>query len=44
MEFITVDPAQFRDVLTKSGFYKTWQAKFGAPLWSALESFTGPLA
>ena len=44
MEFFAVDPDAFRDVLTKSGFYKTWQAKFGAPLWSALEGTTGPLA
>lgn len=43
MEFIKVDPAAFQAVLTKSGFYKTWQGKFGAPLWSALESYTGPL-
>ncbi len=43
MEFVAVDAAQFRAVLTKSGFYKTWQAKFGAPLWSALEGATGPL-
>jgi len=44
MEFISVDVSAFRDVLAKSGFYKTWQAKFGAPLWSALESYTGALA
>lgn len=44
MEFIKVDPSAFQAVLTKSGFYKTWQGKFGAPLWSALESYTGPLA
>ena len=44
MEFVAVDGASFRDTLTKSGFYKTWREKFGAPLWSALESVTGPLA
>jgi tripartite ATP-independent transporter DctP family solute receptor len=44
VEFIEVDPAAFQAVLTKAGFYKTWQAKFGAPLWSALESVTGALA
>jgi TRAP-type transport system periplasmic protein len=44
MEFITPDTSAFQAVLTKSGFYKTWQAKFSAPLWSALESVTGPLA
>ena len=44
MEFVPVEPAAFQAVLAKSGFYKTWQAKFGAPLWSALESYAGPLA
>lgn len=44
MEFIKVDTKAFQAVLTKAGFYKTWQGKFGAPLWSALESYTGPLA
>jgi TRAP-type transport system periplasmic protein len=44
MEFITPDTSAFQAVLTKSGFYKTWRAKFSAPLWSALESVTGPLA
>ena len=44
MEFIAVDPAAFQAVLTQSGFYKTWQGKFGEPLWSALESYTGKLA
>lgn len=43
LQFIAVDVGAFRDVLRKSGSYKNWQAKFGAPLWSALESFTGPL-
>lgn len=43
MEFVPVDTTPFRDVLAKSGFYKTWQDKFGAPLWSALEGVTGPL-
>jgi tripartite ATP-independent transporter DctP family solute receptor len=44
MEFIPVDGSAFRAVLTKSGFYKNWETKFGTPLWSALESYTGPLA
>ncbi|MGI4799680.1 MAG: TRAP transporter substrate-binding protein [Janthinobacterium lividum] len=44
MEFIKVDTKAFQAVLTKAGFYKTWQGKFGTPLWSALESYTGPLA
>jgi tripartite ATP-independent transporter DctP family solute receptor len=44
MEFAKPDTTAFQKVLTQSGFYKTWKDKFGAPLWSALESFTGPLA
>ena len=44
MQFATPDRAAFQAVLTKAGFYKTWEAKFGTPLWSALQSFTGPLA
>jgi tripartite ATP-independent transporter DctP family solute receptor len=44
LQFATPDRAAFQAVLTAAGFYKTWQAKFGAPLWSALESVTGPLA
>ena len=44
MSFASPDRATFQAVLTKAGFYRTWQAKFGAPLWSALEGTTGPLA
>ncbi|WP_158741882.1 TRAP transporter substrate-binding protein [Acidisphaera sp. L21] len=44
MEFVKVDTTAFQAVLTKSGFYKTWEGKFGAPLWSALEGYTGSLA
>ena len=44
MEFIQIDVSPFRAKLTSAGFYKTWQDKFGAPLWSALEGVTGPLA
>jgi TRAP-type C4-dicarboxylate transport system substrate-binding protein len=44
MAFIPVDGSAFRAVLTETGFYKNWETKFGAPLWSALESYTGSLA
>jgi tripartite ATP-independent transporter DctP family solute receptor len=44
MEFARPDLASFQAALTKSGFYKTWQDKFGTALWAALESYTGPLA
>jgi tripartite ATP-independent transporter DctP family solute receptor len=44
MTFATPDRGAFQAALTKAGFYKEWQGKFGAPLWSALEAVTGPLA
>jgi tripartite ATP-independent transporter DctP family solute receptor len=44
MVFAKPDNSAFQKALTQSGFYKTWKDKFGAPLWSALESITGPLA
>jgi tripartite ATP-independent transporter DctP family solute receptor len=44
MVFSKPDTTPFQKALTQSGFYKTWRDKFGAPLWSALESVTGPLA
>ena len=44
MVFAKPDTAAFQTVLTQAGFYKQWQGKFGAPLWSALEGVTGPLA
>jgi tripartite ATP-independent transporter DctP family solute receptor len=43
MEFYQPDPAAFRAALAKTTFYTDWKAKFGAPLWSALEKYTGPL-
>jgi tripartite ATP-independent transporter DctP family solute receptor len=44
MQFGRPDTSLFQAALTKAGFYKTWQPKFGTALWSALESVTGPLA
>jgi TRAP-type transport system periplasmic protein len=44
MVFAKPDTTAFQKALTQSGFYKTWKDKFGAPLWTALESVTGPLA
>jgi tripartite ATP-independent transporter DctP family solute receptor len=43
LTFTRPDVAAFQTALAKSGIYKTWQAKFGTPLWSALEKYTGPL-
>ncbi|HTU52773.1 MAG TPA: TRAP transporter substrate-binding protein [Acetobacteraceae bacterium] len=44
MSFNTPEIAPFRAKLVASGFYKEWQGKFGATLWSALEKYTGALA
>jgi tripartite ATP-independent transporter DctP family solute receptor len=43
LTFNRPDKTAFQAALAKSGFYKTWREKFGAPLWSALEKYTGPL-
>lgn len=42
--FETVDRANFRAALAKSGFYKEWREKFGAENWGALEAVVGALA
>ncbi|HEY1610424.1 MAG TPA: TRAP transporter substrate-binding protein DctP, partial [Paraburkholderia sp.] len=44
IQFARPDTSAFQKALTQSGFYKTWKEKFGTPLWTALESVTGPLA
>jgi TRAP-type C4-dicarboxylate transport system substrate-binding protein len=43
LTFNAPDIAPFRAMLVKSGFYKEWRDKFGAPLWAALEKYTGAL-
>ena len=43
LSFVTPQMDSFREALVKSGFYKTWQGKFGPKLWSALEKYTGTL-
>lgn len=43
MTFNRVDPAPFRDVLRKAGFYADWKGKFGAEAWAALEKQVGQL-
>ena len=42
--FNEVDPAPFREMLRKSGFYAEWKAKFGDEAWALLEESTGKLA
>ncbi len=43
LQFATVDPAAFRQVLAASGFYARAREKFGEESWSILEKFTGHL-
>lgn len=42
--FNDVDQAPFREMLSKSGFYTEWKAKFGEEAWALLEESTGKLA
>ena len=42
--FNNVDPAPFRETLTKAGFYKEWKGKFGPEAWGLLEETVGELA
>ncbi|MCB1540142.1 MAG: TRAP transporter substrate-binding protein [Rhodoblastus sp.] len=41
--FNDVDPAPFRETLSKSGFYAEWKSKFGEEAWGLLEQATGKL-
>jgi len=41
--FNDTDPAPFREVLRKSGFYAEWKAKHGEEAWSLLEAAVGKL-
>ncbi|AYD04328.1 TRAP transporter substrate-binding protein [Neorhizobium sp. NCHU2750] len=43
VEFNTVDPAPFREVLAKAGFYAKWKETFGAEAWGLLEKDVGTL-
>jgi tripartite ATP-independent transporter DctP family solute receptor len=38
------DKAQFRDALTKAGFYAEWKQKYGNEAWAVLEKYSGKLA
>jgi tripartite ATP-independent transporter DctP family solute receptor len=38
------DKAQFRETLTKAGFYADWKQKYGADAWMILEKYSGRLA
>ena len=41
--FNDVDPAPFRETLSKSGFYNEWKTRFGDEAWAMLEQSTGKL-
>jgi tripartite ATP-independent transporter DctP family solute receptor len=43
MVFNTPDPAPFRAMLSKSGFYAEWRKKYGEEAWAMLEKYTGKL-
>jgi tripartite ATP-independent transporter DctP family solute receptor len=42
--FNDVEPASFRETLSKAGFYSEWRSKFGEDAWGMLEEATGKLA
>jgi len=44
LTFAAADKPSFRDALSRAGFYKEWQDKFGAEVWNALQQVVGPLA
>jgi TRAP-type transport system periplasmic protein len=43
ISFNDTDPAPFREVLKKAGFYAEWKAKHGEEAWSLLENAVGHL-
>ncbi|CAH2601257.1 TRAP transporter substrate-binding protein [Rhodovastum atsumiense] len=43
MVFNKPDPAPFREMLRKTGFYAQWKEKFGADAWRLLEKYVGQL-
>ena len=38
------DKAEFRQTLTKAGFYADWKQKYGPEAWAVLEKYAGSLA
>jgi TRAP-type C4-dicarboxylate transport system substrate-binding protein len=44
VQFVKVDPKDFRKKLQESGFYSEWKKRMGDEVWSLLESTTGKLA
>jgi tripartite ATP-independent transporter DctP family solute receptor len=44
LAFNDVDPAPFRETLTKNGFYTEWRGKYGDAAWRILEDAVGGLS
>jgi tripartite ATP-independent transporter DctP family solute receptor len=44
MIFNKTDPAAFRAVLSRTGYYREWKSTYGPEAWALLEKYTGPLA
>ena len=44
LAFVAADRPSFREALSRAGFYKDWQGRFGAEAWDALQQVTGPLS
>jgi tripartite ATP-independent transporter DctP family solute receptor len=44
LAFNDVNRDDFRNALTKSGFYSTWKGKYGPEAWALLEKVSGKLA
>jgi len=42
--FNDTEPAPFREVLKKAGFYEEWKGKFGPEAWGTLEKAVGSLS
>jgi tripartite ATP-independent transporter DctP family solute receptor len=44
LKFNDTDPAAFRDMLRRAGFYSDWKRRFGDDAWATLEGVVGPLS
>ena len=44
VQVVDAKPEAFRETLLATGYYKEWQAKFGAEAWSLLGKYSQPLA
>jgi len=42
--FNSPERRQFRDNLSKAGFYDDWKKKYGSEAWSKLEKYAGTLS